>query len=225
MEIVFFQGFSDKETQIIFLRGGFFGEFLDQSVFHDDKLVLERNVTFFTHVECNDQSFDQIELGFKVFESDCVKSVENFVVLRCVLDHGLERLVFFLFEDFVITVSGEWTSDRHFQSTRLVRADDVANGFVELVFLKDFITFANFIVANLTIGNENDVLTFVLNNGGGDAGWSGSASTFPSRDNVLKFLFANFGNVRLPNKKGFDLRTVKSENLAYSIKVVSRASN
>ncbi len=187
-------------------------------------MVLERNVTFFSHVERNDQSFDQIELGFKVFQSDCVESVQNFVVLRCVLDHCFERLILFLFEDFVIAVSGEWTSDGHFQ-VAIPSADDVANGFVELVFLKEFITVANFIVANLAISDENYVLTVVLNNVGGNAGWSGSASTILSLDNFLKFLFVNFGDASIPDEKGFDLGTVKSENLAYSIKVVSRASN
>jgi hypothetical protein len=64
------------------------------------------------------------------------------------------------FEDFVLAISGEWTGNRHFQVS-VAGADDVADSFVELMFFEDFVTVSDFIITDLTIGDEDDVLVFV----------------------------------------------------------------
>lgn len=64
------------------------------------------------------------------------------------------------FEDFVLAISGEWTGDGHLQVS-VAGADDIADGFVELMFFEDFVTVSDFIITDLAIGDEDDVFVVV----------------------------------------------------------------
>ena len=63
------------------------------------------------------------------------------------------------FDDFVLAIPSEWTGDRHFQVS-VASADDVADTFDELMFFEYFVTISNFIITDLPISDEDNVLIF-----------------------------------------------------------------
>jgi hypothetical protein len=129
-------------------------------------------------------------LSLKIFKSDGIKGTQNFVIFWSVLDNRLHWTVLLLFEDFVITISGKWTSHGHTNSSTTC-ADNVANCLVELMLFKDLITGFYLIIAYLTISDQDDVLVVHLDNSLGNTLWRSPTTTLSLLDNLFQTLFVD----------------------------------
>ena len=163
LEITILQELSDNLTEF-FLFSFVLGEFFDQSIFHDNQIVFKWNISFFTHVLSNNDSFDFVILSFEVFQSNAVKWVQHFEVFFGELGYSLKGFIQLFDENFVIAISCEGAGHWHVDiwSSPFVGTDDVADGFFKLVICKELITFSNWSIINLTIGDEDDIFEVFL---------------------------------------------------------------
>lgn len=88
------------------------GKLLNKSSLHDNELILQRNVSILAHIESDDEGFNLFVVCLEIFQGDLIKSIQDLVVLRCVLHKLLKHSIIGFFVHFIIALSGERARDR-----------------------------------------------------------------------------------------------------------------
>ncbi len=134
LEIVLFKKPSDNLAGIFRLEALFNWQFLEKPLFHQNNLIFQRYISCFSHVKCNNESFDEIVLSSKVFKRDGIKSIKDLVIFGRIWNNNFERRASQFLEYFVFAVPRERAGDWEV-SLGIGRAYDKADGFSELVVL------------------------------------------------------------------------------------------
>ncbi len=159
IEIILQKELSDHVAKFLLFASFLLSELLNQSVFHDNQIIFERDVSIFTHVLGNDEAFDFIIWGLEILQGDGVKSIKDFQVFLGELCDCFEIFCGMLDKDFVFTVPGEGTGHWHVEllPAPSVGTDDVADGFFELVIGEDGVAPLDRGIRDLTVSDEDDV--------------------------------------------------------------------
>lgn len=135
----------------------------------------------------------------------------------------LDWRIYFFLENLIVTISCKRTGYRHVDVS--IRADDVTDRFFELVIGQELITFFNFIVANLSISNQNNVLDVFTFDLLGNNWWWCSSSSLSFSDETFKIFFCDCWERSIPQVESSDLGSIKCNNLTNCVPVIFWAAN